>query len=281
MKTKAEVVFADELAYIGSDEIRGFVIDVFNKFTPDYFWSVPCSTSGKYHPKVSIGPGGLVRHVKYAVWWGLEIMQCWPNLSETAIDEVIAALILHDLLKNGDKLDTRGFPTLKNSTGVHGPYLGGKIAAWIGGELGKPETAVRFQEPDRISRILAGIDGHMGIWTDPSYEMFKPQYMSTDQKTYDVATIVHLADYCSSRKADEEMQTLQYDPAQWVPMFAVGQEDDNCGIGFWSGPVESINLMLQEDGRDDRSVIVCLDPIDGDHCVYRWDTTDNYWKPTT
>lgn len=29
---------------------------------PEYFWEIPASTSGKYHPITDLGEGGLVRH---------------------------------------------------------------------------------------------------------------------------------------------------------------------------------------------------------------------------
>lgn len=275
---KAEVVFADELSYIESDEIRKFVLDVFDRFTPDYFWTVPCSTSGKYHPKISLGNGGLIRHVKYAVWWGIEIMQCWPNLSLDAIGEVTAALILHDLNKNGESLDAKGFATLPNAVSVHGPYLGNKIRLWIGGKVGMPDTAIQFEDPERINRVIAAIEGHMGIWTDSSYEMMKPQYLEPGTDIYNVCNIVHLADYCASRKSDDEMKNLDYNPSDFEVMYAIGQENGNLGLVLWAGPVPAIDTMLAMAGRDEKSVIAALDAINSDKPTHRWDPAKNEWK---
>jgi len=221
MKTKAEVIFDEELSYIDDNELRRFVLDVFNVFTPEYFWTVPCSTTGKYHPKVSLGPGGLIRHTKLAVWWGLEIMQCWAGLAETAVGEVTAALLIHDLNKNGDKLDARGFPTLKNASEVHGPYLGNKICCWINGKVGQDTAKNVYECQERIDRVVSAVMGHMGIWTHSSYEFLKPQYLvrENDPLIYDVCHIVHLADYVSSRKVDDFIGTLQYDPNKYNEMF--------------------------------------------------------------
>ena len=33
---------------------------------PDYFFLVPASSTGKYHPSFSLGDGGLLRHSKVA-----------------------------------------------------------------------------------------------------------------------------------------------------------------------------------------------------------------------
>lgn len=195
---KAEIVFEDEIGFIEDSNIKNFVIKCFDKLTPDYFWTVPCSTSGKYHPQISIGHGGLVRHVKYAVWWGIELMLCWPGLKIIAIDEIIAALLLHDLKKNGEKLDDKGFPTLENASAVHGPYLGKQIR----------ETFAEDVKSERIDRIVCAIEGHMGIWTSLQYEDMKPEKQTVDDTLYSVCMLVHLADYCASRKVDKAITLL-------------------------------------------------------------------------
>jgi hypothetical protein len=198
MQSGAENVFEFELGMIESPDIKDFVLTCFEKLTPEYFWTVPCSTSGKYHPKVSLGPGGLVRHVKYAIWWGLELMRCWPGLKLSAVDEIIAALLLHDLKKNGERLDAKGFPILKDASAVHGPYLGKQIR----------KTFSDLVKDERIDRIVCAIEGHMGVWTSPLYENMKPEYQIVDTDLYNVCMLVHLADYCASRKADEAMDEI-------------------------------------------------------------------------
>ena len=195
-KTKAEQIFPNELLMIESEEIREFVVWAFDKFAPDYFWTCPCSTSGKYHPKVSLGVGGLVRHVKLAVWWGEELLrtkEMWPELvdhvTEHLHDEVIASLLLHDLVKNGEGLNAAGFALDRGVTGTHGVGLALKIV----GDRGPEETH------SYIMNILNGIACHMGVWTtDKNYV-----------PNSDFTRLVHLADYCASRKVDDEMKRLE------------------------------------------------------------------------
>jgi hypothetical protein len=192
-KTKVEQIFPDELQKIQNHDIRKFVVWVFDKFAPDYFWTCPCSTSGKYHPKVSLGVGGLVRHVKLAVWWGEELLKTagmFPELvahnTEHLHDEVVAALLLHDLVKNGKGLNAAGYALDRGVTGTHGVDLAAKLGD-------------QMPNDNSINHIVDGIACHMGVWT-------------TDQTYYPNSSftrLVHLADYCASRKVDDEMKRLE------------------------------------------------------------------------
>lgn len=193
-KQNAERYFAEELAYIQNKEIKEFVLDVFDKLTPDYFWTVSCSTSGKYHPQVSLGVGGLVRHTKLAVWWGVELSKAMKM--ERYYDEVIATLLLHDLIKNGKGLDSRGYPLESGVTGTHGVILAGKIRdGLIDGVL-----HLDF----KYRKILGGIATHMGRWTTAVYNTA----VEEDVTKENFLTLIHFADYCASRKVDAEMLKL-------------------------------------------------------------------------
>ena len=59
-------VFEVELSKISSQEVRVSTETVL-EMLPDYFYEIPASSSGKYHPQFSLGKGGLVRHVKVAM----------------------------------------------------------------------------------------------------------------------------------------------------------------------------------------------------------------------
>jgi len=210
--TKAETIFQKELSLIHDKTIKQFVITCFDKLCPDYFWTCPCSTTGKYHPQVSLGIGGLVRHTKLAVWWGIELLRALgtsPELKDitTLQDEVTATLLLHDMIKNGKGLNAQGRPLEKGMTGTHGVTLADKI----GDES--------FTVPEEIEascyRILTGIACHMGIWTtDPEY---RPNCEALDYTHRAFANLIHLADYCASRKVDKiyrKLQGEQDDPIQ-------------------------------------------------------------------
>lgn len=195
-KQNAERYFAEELAYIQNKEIKDFVLNVFDKLVPDYFWTVPCSTSSKYHPKVSLGVGGLVRHTKLAVWWGIELSRAMSL--ESRHDEIVATLLLHDLIKNGKGLDVNGNKLDDSVSGTHGVTLANRIMREI-----LPHHVDSTDDP--FFRMLWGIAGHMGIWTtDTKYQPINIE--DSDRRTF--ANLIHLADYCASRKVDAEMLKL-------------------------------------------------------------------------
>lgn len=208
---RAQEVFKRELALIDDEAIRSFVVSVFDKFGVDDWWDRPCSLSGKYHPSISQGKGGLVRHVKYAVWWGDELCRSFFNSTGKDGDRgmirdvIIAALILHDLMKDGDPElaslpERRGRSAHRLITGCHGVDLANAINERL--LNGKPS-------PEQVL-ICYGIAAHMGPWTIP--DAYRPEN-APEGLARTVAWAVHTADYAASRKADEEMSRLASDGA--------------------------------------------------------------------
>jgi len=219
-REKALEVFSKELASISDTKMRNFVLDVFEKLTPNYFWTCPASTTGKYHPSFALGKGGLIRHVKACIWWIDQVLNmvdfdnfntyrlydpfrmttnfCYPDpydgvINKTKIrDILVATLLLHDLRKNGDSLEEKkekGY----NMTQTHGVDLAKKIRQEI-------------KIPRGLSYIVYGIEGHMGKWTKP--ESSAPLKMmdtmrESKRKGSFVAELVHLIDYLASRKTEE------------------------------------------------------------------------------
>lgn len=197
--TKAETIFKHELQQIHDKTIRDFVTTCFDKLCPDYFWTCPCSTTGKYHPQVSLGVGGLIRHTKLAVWWGIELLRALDTSPElkgitTLQDEVIATLLLHDMIKNGKGLNAQGRPLEKGVTGTHGVTLANRI---------DNEIDTSGMMTDSYIRIVTGIALHMGIWTTKPYSATECVGLES------FIDLIHLADYCASRKVDEIYYKLE------------------------------------------------------------------------
>ena len=194
-KELAELVFKEELAYIESDSIKKFVLDCFDKLTPDYFWDMAASSSGKHHPKIANRKHGLIVHVKLCVWWGRKLAESFHKCD---LDVIIASLLLHDIQKFGTELSVfDGKPTLAAYTSTHGMLLAVQMRQLMRDNkksigYGKYET------------ITACVGLHMGKWTD---ELLGDKWIKEYRDNSNVK-IVQLADYCASRKVGAKMEEL-------------------------------------------------------------------------
>ena len=102
--------FGKEINLIGDAERRLFVSRCLENVA-DYFFEVPASSTGKYHPAYSLGRGGLVRHTKVAVHIADDLL-CLDMFSSLLPikDAIIYALILHDTCKSGrNGIENNGF----------------------------------------------------------------------------------------------------------------------------------------------------------------------------
>ena len=66
-------MFKKEINYV-KDSSRRKDLKTLIGLLPDYFFEVPASSTGKYHPSFALGEGGLVRHTKVAVRIAYELL---------------------------------------------------------------------------------------------------------------------------------------------------------------------------------------------------------------
>ncbi|MDY2881999.1 MAG: hypothetical protein SOT71_05040, partial [Romboutsia timonensis] len=94
--------FKAELETIGNKQMRVFAKWCL-EMLPDYFYKVPASSSGKYHPKYALGDGGLVRHTVAAVRIANELFNnhTIQNFTDEEKDIIRVALLIHDGVKQG------------------------------------------------------------------------------------------------------------------------------------------------------------------------------------
>lgn len=181
-------IFAKELEFIRSVEIRNFAIDLLDKI-PNYFYVVPASSTGKYHPQYALGEGGLVRHTKSAMMIANELLNnntICSGYTDTQKDIVLVALLFHDSLKHGAEDEATGHTIFAHPT---------KAVDWIEGMYQAGYTLEL--DAEILDQILECISSHMGEWNKPygnSDEAELPLPKTKLQK------IVHLADYLASRK---------------------------------------------------------------------------------
>ena len=173
-------IFDNELNYIKNERIKNSLITILKKL-PDYFYTDPASSTGKYHPEYALGEGGLVRHTKVAIRIAKELLDN-PSLNDFTDDEkdlIIFSLMIHDGLKSGLKKS-------KYCLFEH-PIL---ISNFI--KDNKNELDLTLDEIDFVSDAVLT---HMGPWTKDykGNEVLTPP-TSKSQK------FVHMCDYLASRK---------------------------------------------------------------------------------
>ena len=97
--------FKKEISYI-KDESKKRDLEYLINLLPDYFFTIPASSSGKYHPKFALTNNGLVKHTKVAVRIAIDLFETINNFSDNDKDLIIIALIMHDGLKKGKEEGT-------------------------------------------------------------------------------------------------------------------------------------------------------------------------------
>lgn len=172
--------FEKEISLIEDLDIRD-IAEQGVKLIPDYFYHVPASSSGKYHPSYTVGNEGLYRHVKAAV----SIAKMLFNIHDfTPIEKdiIIASLILHDGWKQG--LDGSGGKTLHAHPVIATEVLFENI------ELDNSD-----KKGLALETICSNIASHMGQWnTSDRDSTVLPLPITPTQK------FVHMCDYLASRK---------------------------------------------------------------------------------
>lgn len=172
--------FDKEYSYIKSDrkrdDLKLLVSDL-----PDYFFEIPASSTGKYHPSFASSEHGLVKHTKAAVRIAYELLnnELLNNFTDDEKDLIIMALVLHDGLKSG-KIKER-------YTKVDHPLLS---ASFIKEHKGKLSLT-----NDEIDLICNMISSHMGIYNK---DFNGNEVLPIPKTKYE--RFVHMCDYLASKK---------------------------------------------------------------------------------
>lgn len=168
----------DCVELIGSEKIRDFVKTALAAAPPE-FWTAPASSSGKYHPPEDQVEGGTVVHTRKAVRVAIDLFRFFGVEQELMKDRIIAAIILHDIQKNG-------IPW-----GEHTNYEHGRIACeWLMQFAGSNPALVV---------ICLLVRDHMGVWNQPNPTPALKFGDIVDRLAIS-HLIVQLADYWASRK---------------------------------------------------------------------------------
>jgi hypothetical protein len=180
MDSKIEI-FRRELSYIVDDKIVEFVEHLLED-ADDYFFTMPASTSGKYHPDFAKGDGGLVRHTQAVAYFANELAKA--ELTAGSIDQhkadlIVAASIVHDIKKMGDG-------TTGHTVKEHPKYASNYIL--------EENKKYRLLSHDDREFMQALVERHMGPWCEPKPETLEER-------------LLFYADYVASR---EEIVGLKF-----------------------------------------------------------------------
>lgn len=176
-----EKIFEKELNYINIDRIKKACMEMI-ALLPDYFFEVPASSTGKYHPEYALGSGGLLRHSKAAMRIGYELLSD-PSIgnkyTEKEKDLMLMALLIHDGLKSG-------LPKEKYTRFDH-PIL---MAEYIMDN--EEKLGLEIEEIEFLGDV---IKTHMGVWTKDYNGVEVLEKPVTKYQNF-----VHMCDYLASRK---------------------------------------------------------------------------------
>lgn len=185
LDNKYYMLMREEIDKLQDSENRRFANTLLNRL-PEYFFSVPASSSGKYHPQNDLGTGGLVRH-------SISVARMLDHLLEPdgyfefdneQQDLLKIAALFHDCMKSGTQKE---YEEDEHTKFLHPLYAANFVMT----------TAIKSGFPyEKALFIYDAIIAHMGQWNTSNNEIGSklPTPVSPGQK------VLHLADYLASRK---------------------------------------------------------------------------------
>ena len=170
---------------ITNTDLMNFALFCMGKI-PDYFWVIPASSSGKYHPSTDLGEGGLLRHSLMVARVAIDLLDTeMPNGSlSTYKNEILFACLFHDCCKNG----------LKNCghTVHEHPIIAAKFIEECYEEYLRICSLEDVIEDIMIKEMICR---HMGKWTTSERSA-----VVLPMPTFEEEFFVHKCDYIASRK---------------------------------------------------------------------------------
>lgn len=174
-------IFNKEYEYIKNDRYKKCAKELI-ELLPDYFFRVPASSTGKYHPSFSLGEGGLVRHTKVAVRIAKELLDnnsLGHKFTDDEKDLLIISIMIHDGLKHGREESKY---TLFDHPIIVCEYI-------------KENKDKLSLDDNEINFITSVVSSHMGEWNTNSYSNVTLPLPKDKYQRF-----VHMCDFLSSRK---------------------------------------------------------------------------------
>lgn len=202
------------LSTIENDDIREFAVVLLDSL-PEYIWTVPASSTGKYHPAYSLGDGGLMRHqmavVRFLNFF-FELEQYNSKLTSREMDLMRVAGLVHDGMKSGTQ---EQFSNSKYTKFDHPILMANKILEF--------EGSLPSEELDLMA---SAISRHMGQWNED-----KKSSVVLPKPNEKFSRMLHVADYLASRKN----LTMDFDNYVVTPAKVEWSEDYVMPFGKYAG----------------------------------------------
>ena len=169
--------FEKEISYIQNKDNREDIKYLIN-LLPNYFFKIPASSTGKYHPKFAGTEHGLVKHTKVAVRIAYDLFMINEMFTAEEKDLIIMALIMHDGLKKGIEEE--------EYTRFDHPLLVSEL-------IMKNANNLKMNIDD-VRKICIMIESHMGKWNKNKYSKIELPVPTDKYQRF-----VHMCDYLASR----------------------------------------------------------------------------------
>ena len=177
-------VFTNEIDLINNEPIKKWVKETLNN-SPDYFFTAWASSTGKYHPQCTCKDGGLLIHIKRAVYIANRLCNGW-GIQGLDKDMVLSATILHDIAKVGRGMGS--FDDYENH-----PLNAEKYFYGVEHKENILDVTKSGLDCQTISIINDCIRNHMGLWT--------PENAKKPLKDYTLLELlVYTSDYLATTK---------------------------------------------------------------------------------
>ena len=180
--TKKLLMFINEINDIQDDKLKIFISKALLS-APEYFFTVPASSSGKYHPYFAREEGGLVKHTRCVAFYAACNAESF-NFTTHEKDLLIISAILHDIKKQGN-----------NNYGRHTVWEHPELASDFVMKIQKENPSL-ISESD-AKKIANAILSHMGKWAHDEEYVKKKKQFPLPSTLFEFA--LQSADYIASR----------------------------------------------------------------------------------
>lgn len=200
-------LFANELNDIQDNNLRQFAVQLLVN-APEYFFTVPASSSGKYHPYFAREVGGLVKHTRCVIFYAECNAESF-NFDSHIKDLAIIAALAHDIKKQGN-----------GNTGSHTVWEHPELAHNYVLEMQKAHSHLISIEDATI--IANAILCHMGKWQHDAQFTRGKKPFPLPTTLFDYA--IQSADYMASRV---ELTGFAFRPTDGVSVLGIATATAN------------------------------------------------------